>query len=50
MLGPVHIEYCGKCHGIFLDKGELDQAVTAVKGSTRTPGADSAPAASTGES
>ncbi len=33
-LGPVHIEYCGKCHGIFLDKGELDQAVKAVAGST----------------
>ena len=33
-LGPVHIEYCGKCHGIFLDKGELDAAVTAVAGST----------------
>ena len=29
-LGPVHIEYCGKCHGIFLDKGELDQAIAAV--------------------
>jgi Zn-finger nucleic acid-binding protein len=33
-LGPVHIEYCNKCHGIFLDKGELDEAVQAVSGST----------------
>jgi Zn-finger nucleic acid-binding protein len=33
-LGPVHIEHCDKCHGIFLDKGELDQAVKAVAGST----------------
>lgn len=34
VLGPVHVEYCGKCHGIFLDKGELDQAVKAVSGTT----------------
>jgi Zn-finger nucleic acid-binding protein len=34
VLGPVHVDYCSKCHGVFLDKGELDQAVAAVKGST----------------
>jgi Zn-finger nucleic acid-binding protein len=34
VLGPVHVDYCTKCHGVFLDKGELDQAVVAVKGST----------------
>lgn len=34
VLGPVHVDYCTKCHGVFLDKGELDQAVDAVKGST----------------
>jgi uncharacterized protein len=34
VLGPVHVDYCQKCHGVFLDKGELDQAVSAVKGST----------------
>ena len=34
VLGPVHVDYCTKCHGVFLDKGELDQAVAAVKGST----------------
>jgi Zn-finger nucleic acid-binding protein len=30
----VHVDYCTKCHGVFLDRGELDQAVAAVKGST----------------
>ena len=34
VLGPVHVDYCVKCHGVFLDKGELDQAVGAVKGTT----------------
>ncbi len=34
VLGPVRVEYCNKCHGIFLDKGELDQAVNAVAGTT----------------
>jgi Zn-finger nucleic acid-binding protein len=34
VLGPVHVDYCTKCHGVFLDKGELDEAVAAVKGST----------------
>jgi Zn-finger nucleic acid-binding protein len=33
-LGPVHVDYCTKCHGVFLDKGELDSALAAVKGST----------------
>jgi Zn-finger nucleic acid-binding protein len=34
VLGPVHVDYCGKCHGVYLDRGELDQAVSAVAGST----------------
>ncbi len=34
VLGPIHVEYCGKCHGIYLDKGELDHAVQAVAGTT----------------
>jgi Zn-finger nucleic acid-binding protein len=34
VLGPVNIEYCPKCHGIFLDRGELDEAVKAVSGTT----------------
>jgi Zn-finger nucleic acid-binding protein len=33
-LGPVHVDYCNQCHGVFLDKGELDSALSAVKGST----------------
>jgi Zn-finger nucleic acid-binding protein len=31
-LGDVTIEFCGNCNGIFLDKGELDQAIAAVGG------------------
>ena len=23
LLGTVHVDYCNKCHGIFLDRGEL---------------------------
>jgi Zn-finger nucleic acid-binding protein len=33
-LGPVRVDYCTKCKGIFLDKGELDSALASVKGST----------------
>jgi len=33
-LGQITIEYCNRCHGVFLDKGELDAALAAVKGST----------------
>jgi Zn-finger nucleic acid-binding protein len=33
-LGPIHVDYCGQCKGLFLDKGELDQALSAVKGSS----------------
>ena len=31
VLGPVRVDYCPLCHGIFLDRGELDQAVAAVR-------------------
>jgi Zn-finger nucleic acid-binding protein len=34
VLGPVRVDYCVKCHGVFLDKGELDEAVRAVGGAT----------------
>jgi Zn-finger nucleic acid-binding protein len=30
MLGTVHVDYCGKCHGLFLDRGELQAAIEAV--------------------
>jgi Zn-finger nucleic acid-binding protein len=33
-LGRVLIDYCKKCKGVFLDKGELDAALAAVKGTT----------------
>jgi len=31
MLGSVHVDYCSRCQGIFLDKGELQAAVDAVR-------------------
>jgi Zn-finger nucleic acid-binding protein len=31
ILGNVHVDYCGTCHGIFLDRGELEEALTAVR-------------------
>jgi Zn-finger nucleic acid-binding protein len=35
MLGNVHVDYCNKCHGIFLDRGELAEAVEAVRAKSR---------------
>ncbi|HXU05528.1 MAG TPA: zf-TFIIB domain-containing protein, partial [Polyangia bacterium] len=35
LLGQVHVDYCGKCHGIFLDRGELQAAVEAVRAKAR---------------
>lgn len=31
VLGSVHVDYCAKCHGIFLDRGELEEALIAVR-------------------
>ena len=31
LLGTVHVEYCSSCHGIFLDRGELEEALQAVR-------------------
>ena len=31
MLGAVRVDYCTRCQGIFLDKGELEGAVEAVR-------------------
>jgi Zn-finger nucleic acid-binding protein len=31
LLGTVHVDYCGKCHGLFLDRGELQVAIEAVR-------------------
>jgi Zn-finger nucleic acid-binding protein len=33
-LGRVLIDYCEKCRGVFLDKGELDAAMAAVRGAS----------------
>jgi len=30
-LGKVHVDYCETCHGIFLDRGELEEALIAVQ-------------------
>jgi Zn-finger nucleic acid-binding protein len=39
-LGKVHVDYCSSCHGIFLDRGELEEALTAVRArETRTTAA-----------
>jgi Zn-finger nucleic acid-binding protein len=35
MLGDVHVDYCNKCQGIFLDRGELEAAVDAVRARDR---------------
>ena len=35
MLGTVHVDYCNTCHGIFLDRGELQAAVEAVRAKAR---------------
>ena len=39
VLGAVHVDYCNKCHGIFLDRGELQPAVEAVRARSRDTGA-----------
>jgi Zn-finger nucleic acid-binding protein len=39
VLGTVHVDYCGKCHGLFLDRGELEAAVAAVQTRERTTSA-----------
>ena len=33
-LGRVVVDFCKSCGGVFLDRGELDAALAAVKGST----------------
>ena len=33
-LGRVMIDYCKACGGLFLDRGELDAAMAAVKGAS----------------
>jgi len=33
VLGPIKVDFCGKCGGLFLDRGELDAGLTAARGS-----------------
>jgi Zn-finger nucleic acid-binding protein len=35
LLGTVHVDYCSRCQGIFLDRGELQAAVEAVRARDR---------------
>ena len=30
-VGEIHVDYCPECKGIFLDRGELEQALSLVK-------------------
>lgn len=45
-LGPVRVDYCTRCKGIFLDRGELDAALGAVREAKATVPAIIAAAAS----
>lgn len=31
VLGPIHVEHCLACDGIYLDKGEMDKAIRVLK-------------------
>ncbi len=35
-LGPIHIDFCTRCKGVFLDRGEVDAAIAAVKDTKMT--------------
>jgi uncharacterized protein len=32
ILGPIHVDFCPQCNGLWLDRGELDAGLTATKG------------------
>ena len=34
VLGPIHVDFCGQCSGLWLDRGELDAGLAAAKGQT----------------
>lgn len=36
VLGSVHVDYCDVCHGVFLDRGELEGALVAVRSRDKT--------------
>ena len=35
-LGKIHIDFCTRCKGLFLDRGEIDAAIAAVKDTKMT--------------
>jgi Zn-finger nucleic acid-binding protein len=35
-LGSIRIDFCSRCKGFFLDRGEIDGAIAAVKGQRMT--------------
>ena len=35
-LGKIHIDFCPRCKGLFLDRGEIDAAIDAVKDTRMT--------------
>lgn len=35
-LGKIHIDFCTRCKGLFLDRGEIDAAIAAVSGTKMT--------------
>ena len=41
--GGVEIDYCPKCRGVWLDRGELDKIIERAAGSATVPVATSAP-------
>jgi Zn-finger nucleic acid-binding protein len=32
VLGPIKVDFCVRCHGVWLDRGELDAGVLATRG------------------
>jgi Zn-finger nucleic acid-binding protein len=35
-LGKIHIDFCTRCKGLFLDRGEIDAAIATVKDTKMT--------------
>jgi Zn-finger nucleic acid-binding protein len=49
-LGNIHIDFCTRCKGLFLDRGEIDAAIAAVTGTKMTVAQIVAAAASAADS
>lgn len=49
ILGDLHVDFCTRCKGIFLDRGELDRALALVQDSRATFASLLAAAGSTAE-